>query len=188
MVLRSRCRWCPLRWRRIRSQINVDRQAVDFVSPVIPDAYPAATIPQFGADDCKMVRHLFGSRARAGLVLEQHSAGIENDVTIEEEIKIETRHMRRPSSRQSQRPTASRRAFESLLRCRGPSVGAPLHQLKCRLGTGSARNRSTAVAASSGVAAPSREQASDAGNWKHSVQSPPSRPGRCAFDAVGDIG
>jgi hypothetical protein len=108
---------------------------VDFVSPVVPDTYPPAAVPQFGADDCKMVRHLFSGCARAGLVLEQHSARIENDITIEEEIKVEARHTLGPASLRSQRLTTSTVAFENLLRRRWLLIGALLHELARRLST-----------------------------------------------------
>src|SRR5215475_3215587 len=82
----------PSPGRHVRLRIKADRHAMDFVSPDVPDANPAAAIAQFGTNHGQMTRHLLGGELRAGPALEQHPTGIENDVTVVEKIEKEARH------------------------------------------------------------------------------------------------
>lgn len=117
-----------------------------------------------------MARYIFGSFPRAHWVLERHSAGIENDITIEEEINVKARHTQRPAPLRSQRLITSTVASENLLRCREQLVGASLHWLGPRRRAAPAGERPTSFAASSGSPVHSSGvQASAMGNRKRSV-------------------
>jgi len=78
-------------WRRRLAVI--DRGSIDFPAAVVPDPYPARAIAQLRSLDAQVPRQFVGSRRRGGGKLEQHSAGVEDDVAVVEEIKEETRHI-----------------------------------------------------------------------------------------------
>jgi hypothetical protein len=70
-----------------------DRRSVDFLSALIPHAYPAAATAHVGSRRHQMLRHRVGYRGCPGWNLEQHSAGVQNDISVEEQIEEETRHI-----------------------------------------------------------------------------------------------
>src|SRR5436309_12115090 len=94
-------------WRR---GFRIDRRAVELGSALVPDAYPAPALAQLGSRSQKIAREFVGGLARAGGVLERHSAGIEHDVAIVEQIEIKQRHgLGTPSERTRLRTSDPRR-------------------------------------------------------------------------------
>jgi hypothetical protein len=84
--------WRPTSCRAATGRIRIDRRPVDLGSALVPDAYPAAAIAQFGSRHAKLQRQFVSGRRGAGAALEQHSSGVQNDIEVENEIEEEASH------------------------------------------------------------------------------------------------
>jgi hypothetical protein len=72
--------------------IGRDRRSADFLPAVVSDADPAAALAQVEPPHQQTLRDLVCSRGRTGCGLENHSAGVEDDISIEEQVEEETWH------------------------------------------------------------------------------------------------
>jgi hypothetical protein len=76
----------------VRDRSGVDRRSANFRSAFISDPNATAAIEQFGPAEGQVARQIVSSRSRGVGALEQHAAGIEQNLALEQEVKKETRH------------------------------------------------------------------------------------------------
>src|SRR4051812_4175641 len=75
-----------------RGRFRVDRGAIELGAALVPHAYPASALAQLGSGRQEIARQLVRGFRRTGGILERQSAGVENNVAVVEQIKIEQRH------------------------------------------------------------------------------------------------